>query len=381
MNKSILVMMIIAMMFFATFPATAQEIIITSVDPSPYYDSKPCIYGNYVVWRRAINQNNNEYIELREPSWIMVHDIHKGITWNITAVNTLMTDPNIYYHAQSPDIYDGKIIYEAQGSGNSWDTRLYMYNISSKETWEIPLKSTSYAHGHHHIIDGNWIAYTHKENDKRQAYLLNYKDGNYRTIVGKNENYSVYGMVMWKNTIVITALNNTGGYELLTYDIRSTIRKNIHISSNRNYSKIIATTMYEDEIGISIYETVDNKSQWNAYTYDIPNGSLYKFMDGINGFLMWDTKMFYEKDGDIHIYESEKETIIISSFGSQTLGDIYHNEVVWLDNSNGDWDVFLRNEVTYQEIVWDNMILIVIIIAVIGVGLLLSKNSGKEGMI
>lgn len=393
MNKSIVVLVVFSMMFIATIPAVAQEIVLKSVDPSPYYDSKPCVYGNYIVWRRAVNQDNNEYIELREPSWIMIHDIHSGTTWNITEENTLMNNPDIYYHAESPEIYDGKIIYEAQGSGNSWDTRLFMYNISSKETWEIPLRSTTYAHGHHHLIDQDWIAYTHKENGKRQAYILNYEDWSYRTIVGKNENYSVYGMVMWGDNVVITVLNNSGGYELLIYDISTTMRSNIIIDVGGNYTKAIATTIHEDQVGISILEGEGNETQWNAYIYNLQSGVLDKFQDGIYGLLIWDTQIAYEKDGDIHICEEGQETIVISSIGRQYIGDIYNNAVVWVDNSNAegnhgdasdDWDVFMRKQVTPQEIahdiISDNWIIIVIIIAVIVI-VLLARRNGKEGMI
>lgn len=387
MNKSILVIVVISIMIFATIPVEAQEIIIKSVDPSPYYDSKPCIWGNYIVWRRAINQNNNEFIELREPSWIMVHNIDSGSTWNITKVNTLMGNPNVYYHAESPEIHDGKIIYEAQGSGNSWDTRLYMYNISSKKTWEIPLKSTDYAHGHLHLIHDDWIAYTHKENGKRQAYILNYEDGNYRTILGKNENYSVYGMVMWDDNVVITALNNSGGYEILCYDISTTIRKNIEIDGN--YSKAIATTIYQDQVGINILEMGDNQTQWNAYTYNLQSSNLVKFQDGIYGLLIWNNQIAYEEDGDIHIHEAGQETII-TSIRRQYLGDIYNNAVVWMDNSNSegnygdardDLDVFVRKQVTYQEVISKNLIFILIIIALIVIGILASRSGGKEGMI
>lgn len=387
MYKSVLILIIIGMMIFATIPVQAQEIVIKSVDPSPYYDSKPCIWGKYIVWRRAINQNNNEFIELREPSWIMVHNIDSRKTWNITEENKLMGNPNVYYHAESPEIYKGKIIYEAQGSGNSGDTRLYMHNLTGNKTWEIPLRSTDYAHGHLHLIHGDWIAYTHKENDKRQAYLLNYKDGNYRTILGKNENYSVYGMVMWDDNVVITALNNSGGFEILNYNIATTERTTVNISVN--YSKVIATTIYENKVGINVLEIEGNNTQWNAYTYDLQSGNLVKFLEGVYGLLIWDNQFSYQEAGDIHIHEGGEE-IIITSVGRQYLGDIYNNAVVWMDSSNSegnhgdardDLNVFVRKQVTYQEVISKNMIFILILIGVIVVIGLLARGRGTDGMI
>lgn len=387
MNKQFLVVLIIGMMLFATIPAKAGEIIIKSVDPSPYYDSKPCVSGDYIVWRRAIDQNSNGKIELREPSWIMVHEISKGKTWNITKQNELLGENNVYHHAESPEICGGKVIYESQCSGNSWDTRLFMYNLSSGTTWEIPLKSTEYAHGHLHLIDGDWIAYTHKENGKRQAYILNYNDGNYRTIISKSDNYSVYGMVMWGNNVVITALNNSGGYEILVYGINSTIRKSIDIEFN--HSKAIATTIYKNRVGISILEQIGNTTQWNTYIYDIQKQSLQKFQDQVYGVLLWGDQVVYEKDGLIHIQEEGKVTITISSIGRQYLGDIYNKQVVWMDNSNSennfgdardDWDIFLRKEVTPQEVISTNLVYIIIAIAIIVIGIIARRN-GQEGMV
>ena len=386
MNKPLVIIIAMCMMSIAIVPAVASEVVIKSVDPSPYYDSKPCIWGNYIVWRRAINQNNNQYIELREPSWIMVHNINSGKTWNITEVNKLMRKPDIYFHAESPEIWNGKIIYEAQNSSNSWDTRLYMYNISSKKEWEIPLRSTNYAHGHLHLIHGDWIAYTHKENDKRQAYVVNYKDGNYRTILGKNENYNVYAMVMWDNDVVITVLNESGGFEIMEYNIATTQRDLIDLG--RNYSKAIATTIYKDKVGIGILEGEGNETQWNAYIYHLQSGNLDKLQDGIYGLLIWDNQMAYVEDGEIHIHDTGQE-IIISSVGRQYMGDIYNNAVVWMDNSNSevfhgdardDLDVFVRKEITNREIISKNLIFIIILIGVIVVGLML-RGSGKGGMI
>ena len=391
MNKSFLVIIIIGVLLFTIIPVSAQEITLKAVDPSPYYDSKPCTNGDYIVWRRAINQNDNEYIELREPSWIMVYNMRSGESWNITEKNKLMGNPNIYYHAESPEIHGNKIIYERQRSPNSYDTGLFMYNISSNETWEVPLRSTSHAHGHHHLIEGDWIAYTHKESNKRQAYLLNYEDGNYRTIIGKNEGYSVFGMVMWGNSVVITALNNSGGFEILTYNINSTVRSNIEIGGN--YSKAIATTIYENQVGICIKEGSDNQTQWNAYIYNMDTGVLGVFKDNVYGLLIDESRIIYQVGDEIHIAEAGKETVIIRSIGRQYMGDVCDNAVVWMDNSNAegdygdardDFDVFFRKEISQREVarqfISKNVIVIAIIIAVVFIGIL-SRRDGKEGMI
>jgi len=385
MYKTILSILFVFMILSATIPVSAQEIKVDvkSIDPSPYYDSNPRINNNYIVWRRAVNQNNNEYIELKEPSWIMVYDIEKGKTWNITDMNTILGGSNIFSHAQSPEIYGDKIIYEKQGSANSWDTRLCMYNISSKKTWEIPLRSTTKAHGHFHQIYNDWIAYTHIENGKRQAYLLNYENWNYRTIISKNDNYSVYGMVMHGNYVVITALNETNDFEILIYNIQSGLRESINLI--RNYSKIIATSISGDRIALNLLETNGNNTQWNTYIYNINSQSLFKHIDNTYGLMIYGDNTAYQMGNNI--YYSGTNITVIQSIGSQRLGDIHGNEIVWTDNSNGesqygdardDWDIFFREQVTPTEMISTNMIFIIIIVILVIIGGIASRNGSGE---
>ena len=245
---------------------TASEVTIKSIDPSPYYDSRPNIWGNYIVWRRAINQNGNGVIELSEPSWIMVHNIKNGKSWSITPVNKVISG-NIYEHAESPDIWNGKIIYEAQVDTNSYNTHLFMHNISGNDTWQIPIRSTDYAHGHLHAIYGEWIVYTHIADGNRQAYLYNYKDGIYRTIIGRSESNTTYGLAMNDKYVALTVRDKNRNYNIWVYDITSTGIERLNYSSN--YSMMIATSIYGGEIGLSILEEVGNSTQWNVYRYNL----------------------------------------------------------------------------------------------------------------
>jgi len=358
----------------------SDEITISSIDPSRYYDSKPCIWGDYVVWRRAINQNGNSVIELSEPSWIMLHNYNTGKTLNITAENKQFEE-GIYYHAQSPDIWNGKIIYEAQGSANSYDTRLYMYNITSKDTWEIPLKSSEYSHGHLHLIYNDWIVYTNIENDKRQAYLYNYVDGIYRTIVGKGENYTVYGLAMDSKNIVISCLNETNVYSIKIYNIFTTITESVNYTGN--YSKIIGTSVYNGNVAISVYE----ENQWNTYLYNINQREFAVKYENTYGMLIWDNNVVYKSNNTIYFETLDNKTAIPLG-NNQYIGDIYGDVIVWMSNENSgvftgdardDFDIYIRTVLPSEDIIKSNLVFL-IIIGIIIVVIVVVRRSNFSGM-
>lgn len=356
----------------------ASEITITSIAPSKYYDSQPCIWGNYIVWRRAINQNEDEYIQLREPSWIMVYSLSSGKSWNITPENTAIKG-DIYCHAQSPDIWNGKIIYEAQASANSYDTRLYMYNISSEETWQLPIKSTDYAHGHLHAIYDDWIVYTHIENNKRQTYLYNYEDGIYRTIVSKSESYSTYGLVMNNKNIILTVTNETGGFEMWDHNIEMATTTKITIINN--YSQMFATSIYENNVGL--VSIINNSVQTHIYNLETNETEV---IENANSILLWGENIAYETNGTIHV-GTDIEKYEISSSQIQHLGDIYGDTVVWIDNRDsskvfGDardnFDIYVRTILTDKEILNTNIIVAAVIITLIVIVLIVKSRNTSE---
>lgn len=379
MSKTI-VILVVSLFFFSFLASTgvADYTVVKSISPSPYYDSKPSVWGNNVVWRRANNQNENSYIELREPSWIMVHNLYSGNTYNITQENGIIRD-TVYHHAEAPDIWNGKIIYEAQINGNSADTELFMYNISTKDTWCIPIKSTQWAHGHLHAIYGDWITYTHVENRKRQTYLYNYEADISRTVLSKSEPYSTYGFTMSENYVVLTVLNNTNGFEIWIYNIPTTDITKLNYSAE----KIIATSINNNEVGLSINETIDNVTQWNTYTYNIQTEEYSMVQPHSYGLLLSDEQTVYENDGKIHINSITLGQTVLTSGQIQYLGDIHGNTVVWMDNTNsmvqrGDardnFDIYVRDVITTKEIILDSMWIVIPIIILIVVGVLIHKE-------
>lgn len=379
--------LIIFMLFSLFFTSClAEDVTIKSISPNQYYDSRPNIWGNNIVWRRAINQDGNERIEISEPSWIMMYNTESGESRNITEEITKFRE-GVYLHAESPDIWNDKIIYEAQASGNSFDTKLYMYNITSKNTWEIPIQSSVYASGHLHAIYGDWIAYTNMEDGKRQAYLYNYNVGFYRTIVGVGANYSVYGLTMNDEYVIITALNETNDFEILIYDIMSTDITNLNYTNN--YTQIIGTSVYNDNIAISVLEkNSNNQTQWNSYLYNIRNKEYYMEIENVCGVLIWEDNIAYKLNGDIYITTDDKMNVI-EARQTLYLGDIHENAIVWMSNENSgsltgsvrdNFDIYVRTVITDKELIEMGTIAL-IMIAVVVILIIVIKRSKLQSMV
>lgn len=382
-----LIIFLITIIIFLPTIVNAEKVTLKSIDPSPYYDNQPKIWDNYVVWRRAINLNDNSYIELNEPSWIVVHNLKTGNTWNITPPNAIMRN-NVYYHAQSPDIWDGKIIYEAQASDNSYDTRLYMYNISSKKTWELPLYYSEYTSGRLHLIYEDWIVYTNREGYDRYAYLYNYKDNTHRVIIGKTSNYTTYGFAMDDKNVIFTLKNDTGNMSLHLYNLKTTNLQELHIDID--YKRIMATSIHKGVVGICtqtryLNETNITKTVWQSYTYMYEGDSLQLISNESHGILVWDEQYAYENNDRIHfINHNIGMHTLLNSEDTLYMGDIYENNIVWIDNKNSeikytdaraDYDVYVRTVITDDVINYTNLAYLIIVVSIIIVVLALK---GKE---
>jgi hypothetical protein len=348
-----------------------EQVTIKSIAPSPYYDSKPSVWGDNIVWRRAVNQNSNTKIELSEPSWIMIYNIKDNEAYNITPVLTFVWGDK-YDHAEAPEIYGNKVIYEAQISGNSSDTRLFMYDINSKDTIQIPLLSTTNSHGHLHLIYDTWIVYTDIQNNKRQAYMYNYETGAYRTIIGKGDTHTVYGAVMDGTSIILTIADVSGEFEIWNYDIYTS---NIKILMSSN-TILMATSIYENVIGIT--ELNDNKTMWQASSYNLLTNETVQFKNNTNSLIISSTYFAFESNGTLilskRIINNETDIIEIKSYSTKYIGDIYENTLVWMENSNtnvsfgnakDDFDIYVRTVITVEQMVIDGIWFVISIIGVI----------------
>jgi hypothetical protein len=172
----VIVMTLMLMPLVSNVQAIESEVI--PVDPAPYYDDQPQIWGNYVIWQRSINLNANSVIEYSEPAWIMVQNIATGKTFNITPANILISG-GVYHHARAVSIWKNYILYEKQVLTSDWSFKPYIYNINTN-TSELLLNV--WTTGKITSIYGDWVLLTHYSSTYRSGHLYNRNTGFFKSI-------------------------------------------------------------------------------------------------------------------------------------------------------------------------------------------------------
>lgn len=273
MKKTLCVMLVIVLLaLLPAYTVIALQTEIVPVDPSPYYDNNAQVWGNYIVWRRAINIDNDPYIDFgTEPSWIMVNNIVTGETWNITPANVKspQSGDTLYEWAEAPSIWNGHVIYEYTYGDEAYETRIYMYNISSNETWDVPFPTT-YQAGHSCFIYDDWIMATHYGTSYRQLYLYNYRTTEFKTLISASDPHTASYVGAYGNFVVYTRYNpSTVVYDIAIFNLSSSSYQTVILDgTDAGINSILFDDIYDDKIVIDVLE-VTPTSSWNLYLYDI----------------------------------------------------------------------------------------------------------------
>ena len=127
------------MIVMAFLPMTTKALNTEGipVDNSDYVDSVPKIFGNYIIWVRYNNMDDNSEFQLYNPSWIVLYNIAKNEIINITPVNTIRQNyggVDFYYNCRNPVIHGNYILYENITGQWSYTYKTYLYNITTGYT-------------------------------------------------------------------------------------------------------------------------------------------------------------------------------------------------------------------------------------------------------
>jgi len=378
MSKKIIAytMVFLMAMSFGSINVLADEFGSVPVDISnDYIDSEPVVWNTYVVWTRGLDLDVGGTITVDEPSWIMVYNTISEEAWNITPhVGAGFLGGSSYYHAQNPDIYGDKIVYQYQRSVTSDDTGLSMYNITNNETWVVPIPMT-FTSGGLQKIYGDWIFSTHY-GTYRIGVIYNYKTGEYYEVsdihrpstgigaISMNGKYVTWtenfysGVVLQTQAVMIFNLDNLKSIQLYADD------------KVGNPTRLRTPSVYYETIIFSILDTTPTLS-YNLYSFDLstvnwsaisgnihaPTTLLWANMEGnitevsvdfTNDTVsssIWINSVYYQKStesGKIYKYDIRtNSTITILDIPYTVyLGDIHYDKVVWSDDRAGEFNIY-----------------------------------------
>lgn len=395
------------------------------------YDYDGQRWGDYIVWTRALdiydsggNVNPDGDIiaggGLHDPSWIMIQQISTGESWSITPdydAGLRLSSPDYYYHAGAVSIYNNRVLYEEVYGTLNYHRTLYMYNITTNTTWQIPHGTlSSFTAGYEHQIFGDWIYFSHWGGSGHLIYVYNYVTTEGRRIdngqvqnsnLGMNEEFMwftdattsprpllIYGLDTGKLTVIngtnvganIYASSETSRDGLLGVytDIGGEADSYIIDLEGMNITNIGGDVeIFWEDIASENLIVVDTSSSYDSYA---------PFTDG-----NYAVYGYFDNEFDIAIYDiGDNQTIsFVNTSNREQLSHYYNSMIIYSTNQNSfiknndvsdDSDIY-RSESDTENI--GNTIISVIpfIIIILAVGFILGafklfgESAGSGGMI
>lgn len=435
MNKALSIMIVIGMLLMVAMP------IVNAIHTDTVYvgetgkiagyntdDYDAQRWGDYIVWTRALDiyDSGGNVIPdgnvvsgggLHDPSWIMVQQISTGQSWNITPDYDagLRISPNYYYHSGSVSIYNNHVLYETIYGDDNWERTLYMYNITTNETWHIPQGLSTYTGGYEHQIFGDWIYFTHYGNG-RYIYVYNYKTGEGRRIDGGATSNSYLGMnkdFMWftdtgssPNVLKIYGLYTGKLTQISGVNVGASIYASnkassggllgVFLSASGDMDSYIIdmegmnitdqgsdTTIYWEDIAEDNLITVDTEDSYDSYApYTDGFNAIYSISDGTQQDIM-----IYDiaEDRNIPFATSSNDERLSDYHSSMILYNSNINSFTKNNNPTDDYDIYRSvSDTEYiNNTIWDYApyIIILLVIGVILGAFKLFGASAGGGMI
>ena len=384
----------------------------------------------YIVWTRALDLMDSggnlipdgDVISaggLHDPSWIMIQEISSGTTWNLTAdYDAGFRTGNYYYHAGSVSIHGKKVLYELVWGTSNWERTLYMYNITSDETWQIPHGTLStYTSGYEHQIFGDWIYFSHYGGGGRQIYVYNYETGEGRRIDGgatSNTGFGINEDLMWfSDTTGTPDILKIYGLDTgkLTQIDGTNIGATIYASSKSSYDgrylglSLLIGTDYDSYIidleGMNITDEggdvliyweniaeeniieVDTENSYNSYApFTDGRYAIYNYVGNNLDIMIYDI----DEDRKIYFVASSNYEGLSDFTGSTILYNTNINSFTHNNDATDDFDIY--RSVSDTEAISSTfinavpvIIILVFVFFVVGAFAFMFRNDGYGGMI
>ena len=244
--------------------------------------------------------------------------------------------------AENPAIYSNNVVWQDFRNGN-WD--IYLYNLSTGGESRI----TNESNQHSPDTYDNWIVWTDERDistiEGYEIYVFNLSTGDESKIAnGDVADPAVYGSR-------ILYMSSTADWHVEMYDISNreitVISDLLVVSSN--------PAIYNDKIVWSCRDTLGDA---NIYLRDLSTAKKIQISTSGKAFNpdIYGNKIVWQDDRngnfDIYMYDlsTRKETRITRNKSDSENPVIYENSIVWQDNRNGNWDIYAYDLATRQQI-------------------------------
>ena len=333
-------------LFVGLTTSTASASIITtdyqitsdsaSQERPDIYEYGPYDYG--VVWQDNRNGNFDIYMYTSGPN---------SLEPEIQVTTNSGND-------QYPKIYNDTIVYQSDRNGN-WD--IYIYNITSKIETQI---TNSVGNEEYPDIDGNHIVWQDSRNGGWDVYMYDLATQTEKAIDTYYENWSpaVSGDRILYTHDTYTGVHN---YRITSYGISSDIHVSFDELIGRNPQLEIGWPTISGNLGAWIRDSFINSPynfspQHDIVMMNLNTGEIWQIntsadefnlsvYDSYGQYLAFER---YEVGKLTHIYVysmTSKNDFLVTSLSSSQIHPVisseYSNYVVYMDDRNGNWDIYL----------------------------------------
>jgi beta propeller repeat protein len=244
----------------------------------------------------------------------------------------------------NPKIFNDTIVYQSDRNGN-WD--IYAYNITSKLETQITHDPASQQNP---VIDGNHIVWQDNRNGHWAIYLYDLEMKTEQVIIA--DWHDNYDPAISGNRIIFVRFTPTNNHYLSTYDISTKEINTIAV----DYKNPIAYPEIHGDIAVWSRQNVLGfylLPYWDVYTLNLATGQRWSTLNEINEVNpdVYGQYFVFERYASfgshwvyLYNFDNGEENRIVYTASNQIRPAIsakYGNYIVYMDNRNGNWDIYL----------------------------------------
>ncbi len=275
-------------------PVKGENVTEVRLTTDPAAQTDPDMYGSRIVWH-----------DIRNGNWdIYLCDLGGNCNTQVTT-----NASNQMY----PAIYGNRIVYQDDRNGD-WD--IYRYDLQAK----IEIRVTnSTANQQYPAIYGNHVVYQDDRNGNWDIYRYDLENNTETRITSSlmNHNPAIYG-----NRIVYT-------------------------KTRVEYSKVYYSGIYMVDLsnGYESFIYGGTSSLWDLAPAMYGDRLVWVYQDFVSPAGYYEKNIYYKDLANLAAGASR----ITTNTATQEAPDIYANRIVWQDNRNGNWDIYMYNLDTGME--------------------------------
>lgn len=316
------------------------------------------VFSEFQVTSNTGSQQNPDIYEYgSDAEYAIVYQDNRNGNWDIYLYDSRLSQPEIpitqnLANQISPKIFNDIIVWQDDRNGN-WD--IYMYNITSKIETQITNNSAIQINP---AIDGNHIVWQDDRNGNPGIYMFDLETQTEQVI----ETLRHFDPAISGNRIVYIENIATNNYYLDCYDLSTGARTTLAYDWDLDGNRMAHPAIFGNRVAWMKENLVTSflLPRWDIYMRDLTTNNRWDwrtyneanevYPDIYRNYIVYERYTYSRTgtQGDSHVYlyniDIGTEYRVTNSSSLQIEPAItaeYGNYIVYMDNRNGNWDIYL----------------------------------------